>query len=121
VVSRFQRGGVRYVVAREDRSAARASESLTAREREVVARVAAGQSTKEVAYELGIADVTVRVLLSRAAARLGVGSRAALLAHDDVQCAGQPSRPGEEHLLTKDGAAAPPSGGSPPDGRPASR
>src|SRR6266540_1833450 len=55
-----------------------------------VAYLAIGQSTKETAYALGISDVTVRVLLARAAAKLGVRSRAELLAHDEVP----PLRPG---------------------------
>jgi DNA-binding CsgD family transcriptional regulator len=83
LVDSFERNGVRYVVAREDRSPGLGS--LTDRERQVVDCLAAGQSTKESAYALGISDVTVRVLLARAAAKLGVRSRAALLAHDEVR------------------------------------
>ena len=48
---------------------------LTERERQVVAFLALGRSTKEIAYVLGISDSTTRVLLGRAAARLGVRSR----------------------------------------------
>ena len=44
-----------------------------------------GQSTKEAAYALGIADVTVRVLIRRAATKLGVRSRDSLLAHHEVR------------------------------------
>jgi DNA-binding NarL/FixJ family response regulator len=47
--------------------------------RQIVASAATGQSTKEIAYELGISHGTVRVLLARACARLGVASRKALL------------------------------------------
>lgn len=84
LVDSFERGGARYVVARENQSAVRGLEALTDRERQAVAYLAIGQSTKETAYALGIADTTVRVLLGRAAAKLGVGSRAALLAHPEV-------------------------------------
>jgi DNA-binding NarL/FixJ family response regulator len=50
----------------------------------VVACLARGYSTKEVGFALGIADATVRVLLARAASKLGVRSREALLAHPAV-------------------------------------
>jgi DNA-binding CsgD family transcriptional regulator len=50
-------------------------ETLTARERQVVARVVAEKSTKEIARELGITPSTARVLLGRACQRLGVPSR----------------------------------------------
>jgi DNA-binding NarL/FixJ family response regulator len=58
--------------------------TLSVREREVVEGLARGQSTKEIAYALGIADVTVRVLIRRAVAKLGVTSRTTLLAHSEV-------------------------------------
>jgi DNA-binding CsgD family transcriptional regulator len=50
-------------------------ETLTARERQVVARVVAEKTTKEIADELGISPSTARVLLGRACLRLGVSSR----------------------------------------------
>jgi DNA-binding CsgD family transcriptional regulator len=84
LVDSFERGGARYVVARENQSHIEGLAALTDRERQAVVYVAIGQSTKETAYALGISDVTVRVLLARAAAKLGVRSRAALLAHEDV-------------------------------------
>jgi DNA-binding CsgD family transcriptional regulator len=52
---------------------------LTEREREVAAFLALGHTTKIIAYELGISDSTVRVLLSRIRARLGATNRAELL------------------------------------------
>jgi len=55
-------------------------ESLTAREREVVQRAMAGSSNKAIAYDLGIADATVRVLLWRAYGKVGVRSRRDLIA-----------------------------------------
>ena len=54
---------------------------LTQREREIVAQAASGSSNKEIAQQLGISDATVRVLMSRAANRLGVRRRKELLAH----------------------------------------
>jgi ATP/maltotriose-dependent transcriptional regulator MalT len=54
--------------------------ALTAREREVVQRAMAGNSNKAIAFELGIADATVRVLLWRAYGKAGVRSRRDLIA-----------------------------------------
>src|SRR4051812_43002802 len=85
LVDRFERGGRRYIVARENRSQLRGLLALSERERQAVAYLAIGQSTKEAAYALGISDATVRVLLSRAAAKLGVRSRSALLSHPEVR------------------------------------
>ena len=85
LVDSFTRGGTRYVVARENRPEVRGLATLTERERQVVAYLAMGQSTKEAAYALGISDVTVRVLIRRAATKLGVRSRDSLLAHHEVR------------------------------------
>jgi two-component system response regulator FixJ len=49
--------------------------SLTDRERQVVAGIVSGKTGKEVAFDLGIAHATVRVLLARGYARLGVRSQ----------------------------------------------
>jgi DNA-binding CsgD family transcriptional regulator len=54
--------------------------ALTEREREVAAFLTLGHSTKVIAYELGISDSTVRVLLRRVRHKLGVDTRADLLA-----------------------------------------
>jgi len=84
LVDSYERSGQRYVVARENQNQISALSELSDRERQVVAYLAIGQSTKETAYALGISDATVRVLLARAAAKLGVKTRRALLAHRDV-------------------------------------
>jgi DNA-binding NarL/FixJ family response regulator len=47
-------------------------EALAPRERQVVAAAAAGPANKLIAYELGLSDSTVRVLLSGAAKKFGV-------------------------------------------------
>lgn len=54
--------------------------ALTTREREVVQRAVSGHSNKAIAFDLGIADATVRVLLWRAYGKLGVRSRRDLVA-----------------------------------------
>jgi DNA-binding NarL/FixJ family response regulator len=84
-VNTFERDGARYVVLREDLPFARAFESLTSRERQVVLHAALGFTNKEIAYSLGISDSTVRVLVARAVRRIGVRSRAELLSHPSVQ------------------------------------
>ena len=68
----------RYVVACENAPAKDGPARLTARERQVVALYRLGADAKLIAYELGLAHATVRVLLSRAAHRLGVRSPRAL-------------------------------------------
>jgi DNA-binding CsgD family transcriptional regulator len=73
-------GGERYIVARENQASTASLQVLTERERQVVASAAYGRSNKEIAYDLGISHSTARVLLARACGRLGVRSRAELLA-----------------------------------------
>ena len=85
LVDNFERGGARYIVARENQSCPEGLEALTDRERQTVVYLAIGQSTKETAYALGISAATVRVLLSRAAAKLGVRTRREMLAHHEVR------------------------------------
>ena len=80
LVDCYERGGRRYIVARENTPASRGPEALSARERQVASLAALGRSNKLIAYELDLAHSTVRVLLSRAAAKLGVASRQDLVA-----------------------------------------
>src|SRR5262249_42504293 len=87
LIDRVELDGKRYIVARETPPAAPGPDALSARERQVVAYAKLGHHNKLIAYELGIADSTVRVLLSRAAAKLGVRTRRDLLrAFDDGWC-----------------------------------
>jgi two-component system response regulator DesR len=44
---------------------------LTPREEQVIGLIDRGMTSKEVAYELGVSDATVRVLISRALRKLG--------------------------------------------------
>ena len=80
LVDEFESDGKRYVVARENEPCAAQVAALSKRERQVVGYVVLGHATKLIAYELGIADSTVRVLLRRAMQRLRVTSREALVA-----------------------------------------
>lgn len=80
LVDVFDRDGARYIVARENRPPADGLAALSDRERQVVEHLVRDLSTKEIAFALGIAAVTVRVLIRRATAKLGATSRSSLLA-----------------------------------------
>jgi DNA-binding CsgD family transcriptional regulator len=80
LVDRFESDGKRYVVAVENEPTSRGPEVLAPRERQVVALAALGHSNKLIAYELGLGDSTVRVLLTRAARKVDVATRAELIA-----------------------------------------
>jgi DNA-binding NarL/FixJ family response regulator len=79
------RSDVGHVIVHEPHLPPNGLEILTDRERQVVDCLARGYSTKEVGFALGIADATVRVLIARAASKLGVRSREALLNHPAVR------------------------------------
>jgi len=76
----FERDGKRYLLAQRNDPAVSWIETLTERERQVVAYASLGRWNKLIAYDLGIAHATVRVLLARAAAKAGVRTRAELVA-----------------------------------------
>ena len=66
--------------ARDERSSVGARiEALTARERQVMAQVAAGRLNKQIASELGIAEKTVKVHRARVMKKMGVASVAELV------------------------------------------
>ncbi|WP_394831676.1 helix-turn-helix transcriptional regulator [Pendulispora rubella] len=79
LLDHFDGDGRRYVVAYCNATELAPHERLTPREHQVVALATQGHSNKSIAYELGISISTVGVLLGRAARRLGVNSRAALI------------------------------------------
>lgn len=85
LVDSFEEDGRRYVVARENQARAAQLEALTDRERQVVLHAALGFSNKEIAYTLGVSDSTVRVLMARAAGKVGVRTRAELLSHPSLR------------------------------------
>lgn len=93
----FEKDGRRYVVARENEPTPPGPAALTLRERQVLGYASLGHENKVIAYELGIAHNTVKVLMARAAAKLGARSRVDLIARYRAMCEAprdpQPSNP----------------------------
>jgi DNA-binding CsgD family transcriptional regulator len=85
LVDGFEEGGRRYIVACENQVDAKGFDTFTDRERQIVVHAGLGLTNKEIAYTLGLSHATVRVLLARAAKRLGVSGRADLLAHPSLR------------------------------------
>lgn len=79
LLDQIEVNGRRYVIARENEPRAGGMQALTEREKQIVGYAQLGHHNKLIAYELGIAHSTVRVLLSRAAAKVGVRTREELL------------------------------------------
>ncbi len=80
LVDQFESDGKRYLVARANAPTADGPPTLTEREKQVLAYASLGHATKIIAYELGVSASTVRVLLHRAARKLGVTTREELVA-----------------------------------------
>jgi DNA-binding CsgD family transcriptional regulator len=76
LVDHFERDGKRYIVAKANAARLPGVEGLAPRETQVVAYASLGHHNKLIAYELGLAASTVRVLLTRAARKLGTTTRA---------------------------------------------
>ena len=79
LVDHFEQDGKRYILAERNDPEPSPFALLTVRERQVVALAAVGHANKMIGYELGISVSTAGVLLSRAAKKLGVRSRSALV------------------------------------------
>jgi DNA-binding CsgD family transcriptional regulator len=79
LLDRFDSDGRRYIIARANEPRPLGVEGLTLRERQIVGYAALGHDNKTIAYDLGIAHGTVRVLVARAASRFQVHSRKALI------------------------------------------
>jgi len=74
--------------------------ALTAREREVIARVGQGLMNKQVAWELGVSEITVKVHRGNAMRKLGTRSLAAVVRMlDAVQAGGTHEALRERALL----------------------
>lgn len=79
LIEHFESDGKRYVLARANEPVPGDEEILTPRERQIVALAATGRHSKLIAYDLGVSDSTVRVLIARSMRKLGAKSRADLL------------------------------------------
>jgi DNA-binding CsgD family transcriptional regulator len=75
LLDHFDRDGRHFVVAAYNEPEVSAEKKLTEREAQVLSYAALGQHNKLIAYNLGLSASTVRVLLHRAAAKLGVTRR----------------------------------------------
>lgn len=80
LVDHVDTDGKRMITAQRNESVAAGSAGLSHREEQVLGYAALGHSNKLIAYELGLAHSTVRVLLARAAAKLGARGREQTLA-----------------------------------------
>lgn len=78
IIEQFVLHGYEYRLIRSPQVERDASR-LTKRERQVVEQALDGHTNKSIAYALGVSQSTVGVLIFRAAAKLGVKSRAELL------------------------------------------
>ena len=79
LVDWYDHDGKRFLLAQENRIPGPTKRALTRREEQVVACAAMGHSNKLIAYDLGLSTGTVSVLLGRAARKLGVSGRVALV------------------------------------------
>jgi DNA-binding CsgD family transcriptional regulator len=79
LVDHFESDGKRFLVARRNDVADTGRAELSPRELQAVAFAALGHNNKLIAYEMGIAAETVRVLLHRAARKLGAHDRSELI------------------------------------------
>jgi DNA-binding CsgD family transcriptional regulator len=83
-LGRFKINGAAYAVRRDQRADDRASadlaRSLTGRELEVAALVAAGRGNKQIAAKLHISEHTVSSYLNRIYSKLGMHNRSAVAA-----------------------------------------
>ena len=80
LVDHFDHDGRRYLLAHENGASPPGLHLLTPREREIVERAVLGNHNKGIAYDLGLSHSTVKVLMSRAIAKLGLRTRSELVA-----------------------------------------
>lgn len=84
MLDEFDSDGRRFLVAVENRPPTRPPRmDLSEREHQVMTHAHLGHSNKVIAYELGLSDSTVRVLLYRAVRKLGVTTRTDAIARFD--------------------------------------
>ena len=80
LVERFERDGRRLMIARKNPPRVRSALALTETEKRVVELLVFGQRQKYIAYTLGLSESVVSLHLQRATFKLGVRSRADLIA-----------------------------------------
>lgn len=83
-VDSVENDGKRYVLARENLPDHSEQLALSTRELQVTALARLGRTNKVIAYELGLSASTVRVLMARAARKLGVRTRTELVKQLDA-------------------------------------
>jgi two-component system, NarL family, nitrate/nitrite response regulator NarL len=71
------------------------AERLTTREREIVASVAAGESNRQIAARLGLAEDTIKHHITNIFDKLGVSNRAEMAAYAASHGLAEPPPPGE--------------------------
>jgi DNA-binding CsgD family transcriptional regulator len=79
LVDRYEHNGTRYITARENAPVPAGPSAFSPREQQVASLAGLGRSNKLIAYELGLAHSTVRVLLARAAAKMGARTRSEMI------------------------------------------
>lgn len=79
LVDWYDHDGKRFLLAQDNRIPSPSRLTLTPREEQVVACAAMGHSNKLIAYDLGLSIGSVAVLVGRAARKLGVSGRVALV------------------------------------------
>jgi DNA-binding NarL/FixJ family response regulator len=80
MIDRFDNDGRRFVVAVKNDPAHPDPRGLTIRERQVAEYVGLGHASKEIAYTLGLSDSAITNCTARAQDKLGMASRAELVA-----------------------------------------
>lgn len=85
LIDEFSTDGKRFIIAVENGPPTPTPRGkLSEREHQVLTQAHLGHTNKEIAYELGLSSATVRVLLHRAAHKLGVSTRAEAIARFDA-------------------------------------
>jgi DNA-binding CsgD family transcriptional regulator len=79
VIDQVSIGSTDYVILRRTKGPKSGVQALTPRERDAVRLACTGASNKHIAWEMGISDSTVGVLLLRARRKLKVGGRDELI------------------------------------------
>lgn len=81
LLDELDRDGRRFILAVDNRPPTKPSDApLSEREHQVLTQALLGHTNKVIAYELGLSDATVRVLVHRAARKLGAATRAEAVA-----------------------------------------